>query len=196
MRNRMLMGVPVPALTLSALTLSALAVAAVPASAQVQVDAQVAVQRTPDDEPWDGIPAAAEDDYDDYGEYGYDANDARGYAGFGFGIRITGGGSANEYGPYGYRDRGYGVYAEWDRRGRPSSSLRAAFDFGRRDGYEAGFDAARYGRFEPMRHRYYRSTRGWDRRFGGRDAYDVNYRNGFRTGYEDGYRAGRRSRRW
>jgi hypothetical protein len=185
MRNRLLMGV-----STSALALSALAFAAAPASAQVQVDAQVAVERNPDDAGWD---APAGDDYD---AYGYEANDERGYAGFGFGIQISGGGSANEYGPYGYRDRGYGVYAEWGRRGGRSSSLRAAFDFGRRDGYEAGFDAARHRRFEPMRHRYYRSTRGWDRRFGGRDAYDVNYRNGFRAGYEAGYRDGRRSRRW
>jgi hypothetical protein len=183
MRNRLLTGVP-----MSALALSALAFTAVPASAQVQVDAQVAVERTPDP-GWDA-------DEDDYDAYGYEAGDERGYRGFGFGIQITGGGSANEYGPYGYRDRGYGVYAEWNRRGGRSSSLRAAFDFGRRDGYEAGFEAARYRRFEPMRHRYYRSTRGWDRRYGGRDAYDVNYRNGFRVGYEDGYRDGRRSRRW
>jgi hypothetical protein len=195
----MLMGVPT-----SALALSALAFAAVPASAQVQANPQVAVERHPGDAGWedsrlpedDDDGAGAFGDSPDYDAYGYQANDARGYSGFGFGIQITGGGSANEYGPYGYRDRGYGVYAEWGQRGRRSSPLRAAFDFGRRDGYEAGFDAARYRRFEPMRHRYYRSTRGWDRRFGGRDAYDVNYRHGFRAGYEDGYRAGRRSRRW
>jgi hypothetical protein len=189
MRNQLLMGV-----TMSALALSALAFAAVPASAQVQVEAQVAVPRTDDDNVADELDAPS--DAADYDGYGYAANDENGYRGFGFGIQVTGGGSANEYGPYGYRDRGYGVYAEWGQRGRRSSSLRAAFDFGRRDGYEAGFDAARYRRFEPMRHRYYRSTRGWDRRFGGRDAYDVNYRNGFRSGYEEGYRAGRRSRRW
>ena len=57
-------------------------------------------------------------------------------------------------------------------------------------------DAADYGRYEPFRHRYYRTTRGWAPRYGGRDAYDVNYRNGFRSGYEEGYRVARRSRRW
>ncbi|MEO5823763.1 MAG: hypothetical protein ABIT71_24925 [Vicinamibacteraceae bacterium] len=195
MRNALLMGV----------TVSALSFMAVPASAQVRVTAQVAVPRSQDDGGWEA-GRTSDDDYRD-GEfdgpdesrddedYGYSAGDERGYRGFGFGIQI-GGGSANEYGPYGYRDRGYGVYSEWGNRGGRSSSLRAAFDFGRRDGYEAGIDAARFGRFEPVRHRYYRSTRGWERRFGTRDAYDVNYRNGFERGYQEGYRTSRRSRRW
>jgi hypothetical protein len=187
MRNQLLMGV----------TVSALSFAAVPASAQVAVGAQIEVQRNQDD----GYAAGELEGPDDSGtdqSFGYTANDERGYSGFGFGIQVTGGGSANEYGPYGYRDRGYGVYADWGYRGDRRSALRAAFDYGRRDGYEAGFDAARYGRFDdPLRHRYYRSTRGWDRRFGGRDAYDVNYRNGFRAGFREGYRdARRRSRRW
>jgi hypothetical protein len=195
MRNRLLMGV----------TVSALAFAAAPASAQVVVNGQVTVQRQ-DDQRWESSRPADDDDRDGefdgpvdsrgYQDYGYSAADERGYRGFGFGVQV-GGGSANEYGPYGYRDRGYGVYAEWGYRPGQSSSLRAAFDYGRRAGYEAGFDGWRYGRFDPMRHRFYRSTRGWDNRFGGRDAYDLNYRNGFRAGYEDGYRdARRRSRRW
>ena len=192
MRNRLLMGV-----STSTLALSALAFAAAPASAQVQVNAQVAVQRSPDAD-WDssGLPADDDDgEFDDQvGESPYGS-----YQPAGFGIQIYGGGSANEYGPYGYRERGYGVYAERGFRQR-GSALRAAFDYGRRDGYEAGLDAARFGRFDPMRHRYYRSTRGWSGRFGARDAYDVNYRNGFRVGYERGYRAaareGRRYRRW
>jgi len=183
MRNRLLMGV----------TVSALSFAAVPASAQVAVSAQVQVERNQDDYRVGDLEGP--DESGAYDDYGYTANDEQGYRGFGFGIQV-GGGSANEYGPYGYRDRGYGVYAEWGHRGGRSSSLRAAFEYGRRDGYEAGFDAARFGRFDPMRHRYYRSTRGFDGRYGRRDAYDVNYRNGFRRGYEAGYRAGRRSHRW
>jgi hypothetical protein len=119
-------------------------------------------------------------------EDGYDA----GYRPYGFGVRVYGGGSANEYGPYGYPERGYGAYAEWGYRN--GTSVRIAFDYGRRDGWQAGFEAARRGHFEPTRHRYYRSTPGYDRRFGTRDAYDVNYRDGFRAGYDDGYRAGRR----
>jgi hypothetical protein len=185
----MLMGV-----TTSALTLSALAFATVPASAQVQVNAQVAVQRSQDAE-WDGsLPADDEVEVDgQIGDSPYGS-----FQPVGFGIQINGGGSANEYGPYGYRERGYGPYNE--RGFRRGSSLRAAFEFGRRDGFEAGLDAARYGRFEPQRHRYYRSTRGWSGRYGARDAYDVNYRNGFRAGYDEGYRRAyresRRYRRW
>lgn len=195
MRNRLLMGV----------TVSALSFAAVPASAQVTVGARVEVQRNQDDAGWEasrpvddayGIGDLEDPADSSYDDYGYTAGDERGSRSFGFGIQI-GGGSANEYGPYGYRDRGYGAYAEWGYRGGRTSSLRAAFDYGRRDGYEAGFDAARFGRFDPYRHRYYRATRGWDRRFGGRDAYDINYRNGFRAGYERGYRDARyRARRW
>lgn len=181
MRNRLLMGV-----TTSALVLSALALAAVPASAQVQVSAQVTVQPDADDYDGEFEPIAEDSAYGPYRPAG-------------FGIQIYGGGSANEYGPYGYPERGYGPYNERGFRQR-GSSLRAAFDFGRRDGFEAGLDAARFGRFEPMRHRYYRSTRGWNGRFGARDAYDLNYRNGFRAGYDQGYRQAyresRRYRRW
>lgn len=236
MRNRLLMGV----------TVSALSFAAAPASAQVTVSAQVGVQRNQDDAGWEGSrnPAFDEgfrsgeregqndarsrkdygfkrdDDYEDAdcGYYrglgdrdayrydfrrGYESGYDRGYRGYrepGFDTQIEGGGSANEYGPYGYPERGYGAYAEWGYRNgsstRGSFPLRAAFDYGRRDGYEAGFDAARFGRSDPMQHRYYRLTRGWEHRFGGRDAYDLNYRNGFRSGYDEGYRVARRSRRW
>ena len=175
MRNSLLMGV----------TVSALAFAAVPAGAQVAVEPPIAVERHQG-------AAGERDDYDD--SYGYESSYGP-YRPAGFGVQVYGGGSANEYGPYGYPDRGYGSYAEWGYR-QGGSPLRAAFDYGRREGYDAGLDAASYGRFEPMRHRYYRSTRGWDHRFGRRDAYDVNYRNGFRSGYEEGYRVARRPSRW
>ncbi len=184
MRNSLLMGV----------TVAALAFGAVPASAQVAVNGQITVQRSQDDAR--ERPPYDDDGYDNGDESGYGSESSYGpYRPSGFGIQVYGGGSANEYGPYGYPDRGYGVYAEWGyRNGR--SSVRGAFDYGRRDGYDAGIDAARYGRYEPFRHHYYQSTRGWAPRFGGRDAYDVNYRNGFRNGYEEGYREARRSRRW
>jgi hypothetical protein len=173
MRNWLLTGVTVSVLSLGTL----------PASAQVPVHAPVA-------------PPYHQDDARDGGEYddGYESSYGP-YRPGGFGVPVQGGGSANEYGPYGYPERGYGVYNEWGYR-RGGSPLRAAFDYGRREGYDAGIAAARYGRFEPVRHRHYRSTRGWDHRFGARDAYDVNYRHGFRSGYEEGYRAVRRSRRW
>jgi hypothetical protein len=182
----MLMGV-----TTSGLVLSAVVFAAAPASAQVQVSGQVTVQRNQDDPHWESGPA--DDEYEDDVEAGFETGYGP-YRPAGFGIRIEAGGSANEYGPYGYPERGYGVYAEVGYRNR-GSSLRAAFDFGRRDGFEAGIEAARYGRFDPWRHRYYRSTRGWSFRYGARDAYDVNYRNGFRAGYEEGYRRAARGQR-
>jgi hypothetical protein len=117
-----------------------------------------------------------------------------GFRSFGFGVHVEGGGSANEYGPYGYPERGYGVYGEWGSRDR-GYSLRRAYDMGRRDGYDAGFDAARDGRWDWRDHRYYRSVRGYDRRYGARDAFELNYRNGFRNGYEQGYREARRHSR-
>ena len=179
MRYSLLMGV----------TVSSLAFVAVPASAQVAVDAPIGVPRYQED-PREG------DEYGDGYDHGYGDESSYGpYRPAGFGVQVYGGGSANEYGPYGYPERGYGSYAEWGYR-NGGSPLRAAFDYGRRDGYDAGIDAASYGRYAPMRHHYYRSTRGWNQRFGGRDAYDVNYRNGFRSGYEEGYRAARRPRRW
>jgi hypothetical protein len=223
MRNRLLIGA----------TVAALSLAAVPATAQVTY------QRDPDETGVEGSRNPAYDEgyrsgedegqrdarerkdygfkrddaYEDadrgyYREFGsrdayrdefrrgYEVGYDRGYRRFGFGIQIYGG-SANEYGPYGYPERGYGAYAEWGYGNRDRGfSPRAAFDAGRRDGYEEGFRAARDGRWDWRDHRYYRSTRGYDRRFGSRDAYDLNYRNGFRTGYEQGYRDGRRSRRW
>ena len=114
----------------------------------------------------------------------------------GFGVQVYGGGSANEYGPYGYADRGYGPYAEPGFR-PTASSLTDAVDCGREDGYEAGTNAARFGwRYEPYRHRYYQSPRGWAPRVGERDVYDGDYRRGFRSGYDEGFRAARRHRGW
>jgi hypothetical protein len=182
MRNRLLMGVTVAALTF----------AAVPATAQVTVERN-------DESSWDDqFPADDESYLPEEGARDVAVAADFGNRSFGFGIQVAGGGSANEYGPYGYAQRGYGVYAQWGYRDgyrdrdRGRFSLRAAFDYGRRDGYREGFDAARDGRWDWRDHRYYRSTRGYDRRFGGRDAYDLNYRNGFRAGYEEGYRDGRR----
>ena len=72
------------------------------------------MQRSQDD-------AGERDDYDD-DDYGYESSYGP-YRPAGFGVQVYGGGSANEYGPYGYPDRGYGVYAEWGYR-NGGSSLR------------------------------------------------------------------------
>src|SRR4051812_10510433 len=100
MRNSLLMGV----------TVSALSLGAVPARAQVTVSGQVTVQRHQDDER-DG----PDPDYDVDDDQGSDSSYGP-YRPAGFGIQVYGGGSANEYGPYGYPERGYGVYAEGSYR--------------------------------------------------------------------------------
>src|SRR5687767_5583503 len=96
MRNSLLMGV-----TVSALFFVGLSFGAAPASAQVTVDAPAPAPRYQDG-PFEGD----DDGYDGY-ESGYGP-----YRPAGFGVQVYGGGSANEYGPYGYPERGYGVYAE------------------------------------------------------------------------------------
>jgi hypothetical protein len=182
MRNQLLIG----------FTCAAVTMMAVPAFAQVESQRQPESTWT-DDGP-DAVDEGLPTDRDGRTvavEVGYD----QGFRSFGFGVHVEGGGSANEYGAYGYPQRGYGIYAEGGSRDR-GYSLRRAYDMGRRDGYDAGFDAARDGRRDWRDHRSYRSTRGYDRRFGSRDAFDANYRNGFRSGYEQGYRDGRRRRRW
>lgn len=134
------------------------------------------------------VPAHAQVTYDE----GYVTESSYGpYRPAGFGVQVYGGGSANEYGPYGYAERGYGPYAAWDYR-PASSPLPDAFDYGREDGYEAGLDAARY---EPYRHRYYQEPRGWSPRVGERHVFDADYRRGFRSGYDEGFRAARRHQR-
>ena len=182
MRNPLLMGVMV-----SALSFVGLSFGAVPASAQVAVDAPIAAPRNQDDagEPRRRLRATATATSRATAPTAPPASASR----------STAAAAPTNTAPTAIPDRGYGVYAEWGYR-NGGSSLRGAFDYGRREGYDAGIDAAHYGRYEPFRHRYYRSTRGWVPRFGGRDAYDVNYRNGFRSGYEEGYRVARRSRRW
>jgi len=179
MRNRLLIGFACAVVTAMA----------VPAFAQSEV------QRQPDS-TWvgdgpevvdEGLPAVSGR------QVSVDVDYDHGFRSFGFGVHVEGGGSANEYGPYGYPERGYGDYGQWGSRDRGGYSLRRAYDMGRRDGYDAGFDAARDGRWDWRDHRYYRSVRGYDRRYGARDAFELNYRNGFRAGYEQGYREARRS---
>ena len=83
MRNPLLMGVMV----------SALSFVTVPASAQVAADAPIAAPRSQDD-------AGEPDDY----EYDNGSESSYGpYRPAGFGVQVYGGGSANEYGPYVYQ---------------------------------------------------------------------------------------------
>lgn len=60
-----------------------------------------------------------------------------------------------------------------------------AFQNGQNDGYNRGVDDARHGRYPDVdRQGWYRSgSRGYNRRYGSRDAYRVEYRRGFDEGY-------------
>jgi hypothetical protein len=106
----------------------------------------------------------------------------------------------------GYRF-GFGRYGgDYDRRladrrpgpawhnGRAGAPFDVAHQQGHSDGYEAGFDDARdRRRFEPVAERRYRAAdRGYNKTYGPRDRYAVNYRTGFLVGYESGYAAAAR----
>jgi hypothetical protein len=74
--------------------------------------------------------------------------------------------------------------------GRVDVSSRIAYENGYRDGAEEGQkDFDRHRAFEPTRRDRYRDgDRGYEDRYGARDAYKADYRAGFRAGYEEAYR--------
>ena len=91
-----------------------------------------------------------------------------------------------------YRDERYR-----DGRTRDRSTASSAYGYnsvpfqnGERDGYEKGREDARDNdSYDPVRHSWYRSgDRGFNNRYGTRDAYKLTYRDGFESGYERGYR--------
>jgi hypothetical protein len=71
-----------------------------------------------------------------------------------------------------------------------------SYDNGYRDGLEKGReDANRNNSYDPVRHSWYRSAdRGYNNRYGTKDAYKLTYRDGFEAGYEQSYRQLRGSR--
>ena len=91
-----------------------------------------------------------------------------------------------------YRDRTYGVYdrAYPNSGNRPYGNNSVPFDNGYRDGVEKGREDARdRDSYDPVRHSWYRSgDRGYNSRYGTREAYKLTYRDGFEAGYEQGYR--------
>jgi|RhiMethySRZTD1v2_1073278.scaffolds.fasta_scaffold06407_4 hypothetical protein len=64
------------------------------------------------------------------------------------------------------------------------------YDNGYRDGLEKGReDANDRDSYDPVRHSWYRNgDRGYNSRYGTKDAYKLTYRDGFEAGYEQGYR--------
>jgi len=75
-----------------------------------------------------------------------------------------------------YVSRGYGV-------------SDAAYDFGYRDGLEAGqYDRDTKQTFNAEAHgRYREALHGYNIRFGDQEGYRQVYRQGYKAGYEDGY---------
>ena len=102
-------------------------------------------------------------------------------------IRQPGGNSA--------RWDGYQDGRIWSREGPDYN--RAAITNGYDDGYREGLnDGRRRHRNDPFAERRYRNAdHGYERWFGSREAYRVEYREGFRNGDERGYRDGL-YRRW
>ena len=91
--------------------------------------------------------------------------------------------------------RGGGYRSPGERRGNWGSSL--GFDVGYRDGLDKGREDARDGdRFDPMRHRRYRSAdHRYEREYGPKEFYRDAYRQGFLRGYREGYSYNRYDRR-
>jgi flagellar biosynthesis/type III secretory pathway protein FliH len=81
------------------------------------------------------------------------------------------------------------------RRVRPGYQ-DPAYARGYADGYDKGVDDGKdRDRYDPVRHRDYRSADGgYSKNYGSKQAYENNYRSGFRQGYEAGYRYGTRRR--
>jgi len=67
-----------------------------------------------------------------------------------------------------------------------------AFETGYNDGYVEGLnDGRRHHRNDPFAESRYRTAdRGFNYRYGSREAYRFRYRDGFASGYERGYREG------
>ncbi len=110
--------------------------------------------------------------YDRYSRNGYDPRTGRQVP--------NGRGRAN--GPF---DR-YGTYGN----NRNDLAVQTGFN----DGYERGLDDGQdRRRNDPFAESRYRSgDHGYDRRYGPKEAYKLNYREAFRQGYERGYQDGRR----
>jgi hypothetical protein len=142
------------------------------------------------------------DNIDDYrrGDYGYrsqygtrDRYRVQFRLGFEEGYRLGYGRLGNGRGRAGVpppwsNGRGRGV------GGRVIGRFDLASRFGFDDGYDAGLrDAQGRRQFDPISEGRYRSgDHGYERNYGSRDIYKVNYRDAFRTGYEEGFNDGRR----
>jgi hypothetical protein len=92
-------------------------------------------------------------------------------------------GYGNSY-PNAYPNRGYG-----DNGYRGTN--RVAYDNGYQKGLEKGREDARdRDSYDPVRYKEYRNAdKGYNSRYGSKDQYKLEYRNGFEAGYAQAYRA-------
>lgn len=116
------------------------------------------------------------------GQYG----DNRGYDNRGYGNGGYGNGGWGNGGWGNGNGRGYGY-------GRNSGY--GAFQNGASDGYRKGLEDIEKRRYPDVsRHSWYRSgDHDYDRAYGSKDAYRVEYRRGFEAGYNRAFRSGDRS---
>lgn len=89
----------------------------------------------------------------------------------------------------GYPDR----YPAPPRSGHPAYGYSPAYERGFHDGYEEGAKAARdRDRYDPRGEKDYRKgDQGYSGRYGSKELYKREYRDGFLAGYDRGYREGR-----
>ena len=104
---------------------------------------------------------------------------------------------SNRNGGWRSRDRANGVYDRSYPNTYPNTNRNSgygynsvAYDNGYRDGLTKGReDAQDRDSYDPVRHSWYRSgDRGYNSRYGAKDAYKLAYRDGFEAGYEQSYR--------
>jgi hypothetical protein len=126
----------------------------------------------------------ARDRYRDVFREGYAAGYRAGYDGGRSGRAVPRDG---RYGDPRYGGPGYGRHPGY---GRGGALYSVASDRGYADGYGKGLDDVRSRRrFDPTRHKWYRSgDRGYNRQYGPRDDYRIVYRDAFQAGYERAFR--------
>lgn len=113
---------------------------------------------------------------------GYYQRDSRGQYG-----QYPGSGNDRAYG----NERGWG-YGNGNGYGRTAGY--GAFQNGAGDGYRKGLEDIEKRRYPDVsRHGWYRSgDHDYDRAYGSRDSYKIEYRRGFEEGYNRAFREGRR----
>jgi hypothetical protein len=116
-----------------------------------------------------------------------------GYNRGGFGSNRGGPGTGRSY-PDANRGYGGGGYGGGAYGGYGSNAGYGGFQNGVSDGYRKGRDDVQDRKYPDVsRQKWYRSgDHDYDRRYGSKDAYRIEYRRGFEDGYNRAYREARR----